>query len=67
MSLLISFIAYLIYCIYFSLCSSSCCINPINSNYLLMLIASIYFAKKENFAIDKKVKLQLVIYFLGHY
>lgn len=58
MSLLISFIAYLIIAFILAYVPPHVVLTPLIV-ITLMLIASIYFAKKENFAIDKKVKTSI--------
>ena len=58
MSLLISFIAYLIIAFILAYVPPHVVLTPLIV-IALMLIASIYFAKKENFAIDKKVKTSI--------
>ncbi len=58
MSLLISFIAYLIIAFILAYVPPHVVLTPLIV-ITLMLIASIYFAKKENFTIDKKVKTSI--------
>ena len=58
MSLLISFIAYLTIAFILAYVPPHVVLTPLIV-ITLMLIASIYFAKKENFAIDKKVKTSI--------
>lgn len=58
MSLLISFIAYLIIAFILAYVPPHVVLTPLIV-ITLMLIASVYFAKKENFAIDKKVKTSI--------
>lgn len=58
MSLLISFIAYLIIAFILAYVPPHVVLTPLIV-ITLILIASIYFAKKENFAIDKKVKTSI--------
>ena len=58
MSLLISFIAYLTIAFVLAYVPPHVVLTPLIV-ITLMLIASIYFAKKENFAIDKKVKTSI--------
>lgn len=58
MSLLISFIAYLTIAFILAYVPPHVILTPLIV-ITLMLIASIYFAKKENFAIDKKVKTSI--------
>lgn len=55
LSLLISFISYLIIAFILAYVPPHVFFTPFIV-IILMLIASIYFAKKENFAIDKKIK-----------
>ena len=56
MSLLISFIAYLVIAFILAYVPPHVVLTPLIV-ITLMLIATIYFAKKENFIIDKKVKI----------
>ena len=58
LSLLISFISYLIIAFILAFVPPHVILTPLIV-ITLMLIASIYFAKKENFAIDKKVNISL--------
>jgi hypothetical protein len=58
LSLLISFISYLIIAFILAYIPSHVFFTPFIV-ITLMLIASIYFAKKENFAIDKKINTSL--------
>ena len=58
MSLLISFIAYLIIAFILAYVPPHVVLTPLIV-ITLMLIASVYFAKKESFAIDKKVKTSI--------
>ncbi|MFA9238868.1 MAG: hypothetical protein ACEQSQ_03115 [Candidatus Paceibacteria bacterium] len=58
LSLLISFISYLIIAFILAFVPPHVILTPLIV-ITLMLISSIYFAKKENFAIDKKVNISL--------
>lgn len=58
LSLLISFISYLIIAFILAFVPPHVILTPLIV-ITLMLISSIYFAKKENFAIDKKVNTSL--------
>ena len=58
LSLLISFISYLIIAFILAFVPPHVILTPLIV-ITLMLIASIYFAKKENFAIDKKIKTSI--------
>ena len=58
LSLLISFISYLIIAFILAFVPPHVILTPLIV-ITLMLISSIYFAKKENFAIDKKIKTSI--------
>jgi hypothetical protein len=58
LSLFISFISYLIIAFILAYVPPHVVLTPLIV-ITLMIIASIYFAKKENFAIDKKIKTSL--------
>lgn len=58
LSLLISFISYLIIAFVLAYVPPHVVLTPLIV-ITLMLIASIYFAKKENFSIDKKIKTSI--------
>ncbi|MGE4462490.1 MAG: hypothetical protein AB7D49_08645 [Arcobacter sp.] len=58
LSLLISFISYLIIAFILANVPPHVVLTPVIV-ITLMLIATIYFAKKENFAIDKKIKTSI--------
>ncbi len=58
LSLFISFISYLIIAFILAYVPPHVILTPLIV-ITLMIIASIYFAKKENFAIDKKIKTSL--------
>uniref|UniRef100_UPI0040488D4F hypothetical protein n=1 Tax=Aliarcobacter sp. TaxID=2321116 RepID=UPI0040488D4F len=58
LSLLISFISYLIIAFILAYVPPHVVLTPLIV-ITLMLIASIYFAKKENFAIDKKIRTSM--------
>lgn len=58
LSLFISFISYLIIAFILAYVPPHVVLTPLIV-IILMIIASIYFAKKENFAIDKKIKTSL--------
>ena len=58
LSLLISFISYLIIAFILAFVPPHVILTPLIV-ITLMLIASIYFAKKENFTIDKKIKTSI--------
>jgi hypothetical protein len=58
LSLFISFISYLIIALILAYVPPHVVLTPLIV-ITLMIIASIYFAKKENFAIDKKIKTSL--------